>query len=253
VVLAGPSPDAPLCVPGLNAKEKVGARSSVIATGDALCLAALPLLGALHRTFGVEAVGVSLLGPPLEGGRCVDSPAPGAGPSAAGRAVDWRGGRGFGQNVAPAHSGLAAAAAAALPALAGKVGACEWRIPTMGAGALDMTVKLRNAATTQSVLLALERWSARLPGHTVAHLEAAVSSDFTADPAALTLDAALTLQLESGLLKLVGWQHAEVALAHAALELAALGDAADRSIVGAMLRAAEAMRLLPPIAPPTAA
>ncbi|KAJ1623410.1 hypothetical protein T492DRAFT_1148549 [Pavlovales sp. CCMP2436] len=164
--------------------------------------------------------------------------------------VSWRTGRGCGQNVAPAPSGLAAAAATALPALAGKVGGVEWRVPTAGAGALDVTVQLRSAASAQSVLLALERWSSSLPARTasVVHLQAAVSSDFTANAAALTLDAALTLTLESGLVKLVGWQHAEVALAQAALELAALGDAADRSVLGGLLRAAEALRLLPPLA-----
>lgn len=236
----------PLAIPGLNAHSTLSASTRVCATGDGLAIGALPLLCMLERRFGVEGASAALIGPPLEGGRTVDSPAPGAGPHA-GPHVDWRAGRGAGQNIAPAPNRLASAAASAVPSLAGRVCGAEWHVPGSQVSCIDLTVVLRAPVSVEAVHLALERWSARQPKRTVAvrACEASVSSDFVGCPRALTVDSSLSVRNAGGrTFKLVGWQHTECALAERALALARLGAAADRSPVTAALQAAEALGLL---------
>ena len=87
VIIAGPSPDAPLTVIGVNA-EDLDPRTSVISHASAPASALAPVLTILHKKFGIKSCAYTLIrsirGQSKETMKCTN-----LGPSTHGSRVKW--------------------------------------------------------------------------------------------------------------------------------------------------------------------
>merc|ERR1711871_860201 len=101
------------------------------------CLA--PLAKVLDDNFGIEEGLMTTVHAMTSNQLTVD------GPSRGGK--DWRAGRSAGANIIPASTGAAVAVGVIIPKLNGKLTGMAFRVPTQDVSVVDLTVRLKQAAS----------------------------------------------------------------------------------------------------------
>jgi len=219
VLVAGTCADTPVVCPA-SADATPSSKPQVLSLGPFEAHAALPVLKAIHEMAGIEACSVSAVCSAGEAQKTVDGP----------DSADWRAGRGFRQNIVPGPSRIRAAVDQALPALAGRVSGCTFRVPTAAVGAVDLTARLTADLDLEDLYAKLAR--AAEGKSTGAYLgvvrEQVVSTDFVGDSRSCVVDAGAGIQLSPRLVKVVVWSDAEWAYAQRALDAVAAVCAVDR-------------------------
>jgi glyceraldehyde 3-phosphate dehydrogenase len=121
-------------------------------------------------------------------------------------AKDWRGGRGAAANIIPSSTGAAKAVGKVLPQLDGKLTGMAFRVPTADVSVVDLTVRLRKAASYEDIMAALREASeGELAGVLGFTDEAVVSTDFVGDSHSSIVDAKAGIALSGNFVKLVSW------------------------------------------------
>ena len=119
---------------------------------------------------------------------------------------NWRDGRAASGNIIPASTGAAIAVGVVLPELNGKLTGMAMRVPTLDVSVVDLTAKLKKAATYDEIKAAIKTASegemAGVLGYTE---EMVVSSDFIGDARTSIFDAAAGIQLSDKFVKVISW------------------------------------------------
>jgi glyceraldehyde 3-phosphate dehydrogenase len=119
---------------------------------------------------------------------------------------DWRGGRGAPQNIIPASTGAAKAAALVLPQLKGKLTGMAFRVPTPDVSVVDLTFKTAKPTSLKEINAAMKRAAeGELEGILGYTEEEVVSSDFIGDPRSSIFDAGAGIELNANFFKVVSW------------------------------------------------
>jgi glyceraldehyde 3-phosphate dehydrogenase len=119
---------------------------------------------------------------------------------------DWRGGRGAPQNIIPASTGAAKAAALVLPQLKGKLTGMAFRVPTPDVSVVDLTFKTAKSTSLKEINAAMKRAAeGELEGILGYTEEEVVSTDFVGDPRSSIYDAGAGIELNANFFKVVSW------------------------------------------------
>ena len=209
VVISAPSPDAPMFVMGVNHHDyhddmKIISNASCTTN----CLA--PIAKVLNDKWGIVEGLMTTVHAATATQRTVD----GAIPS------DWRGARSMGNNIIPSSTGAAKAVGKVIPALDGKLTGMAFRIPTTDVSVVDLTVKLKDAASYQDIKDTMKKASENeLKGILGYTDEKVVSSDFLHDPHSAIFDSDAGISLNDNFVKVIAWYDNEWGYANRLVDL----------------------------------
>ena len=138
VIIAGPSPDAPLAVVGVS--ENFDSSVPVISHASAGASALAPVLSVIHKKFGIRTCSYTLLRS-IRGHSKDSMKSPNLGPTSHSRSVKWD----FAENLVPATiPGMEEEVLRLLPFLHKKFkGICVY-VPTPQVSMIDLTLQLEN-------------------------------------------------------------------------------------------------------------
>lgn len=209
VIISAPSPDVPMFVIGVN-HEDYKSEMTVVSNASCTTNCLAPLAKILDDAFGIEEGLMTTVHAVTPTQKVHDGPS----------GKDWRGGRASMNNIIPSSTGAAKAVGHVLPNLEGKLTGIALRVPVMDVSLVDLTVRLKAAATYEAVLSAVEIASkGDLKGIVGYTSEAMVSSDFVHDPRSCILDASAGLALNNRFMKLMAWYDNEWGYSNRLLEM----------------------------------
>ncbi len=189
-------------------------KHSIFSAASCTTHAVAPLLGVLHRAFGVRWGLIGTVHAYTAGQALIDGP---------GAGEDLRRSRAAALNIVPTSTNATRAVLKVLPDLAGKLGGASVRVPVPDVSMFDLTVTLEGAPSLATVLDAVTQASAQpeLRGVIECRDEPLVSSDLIGDPVSCVVDVGVC-HGAGPLLRLCGWYDNESAYAARLLDLAAL-------------------------------
>merc|ERR1711881_116900 len=210
VIISAPSADAPMFVMGVNEgsyKNDMKVVSNASCTTN--CLA--PLAKIINDNFGIEMGLMTTVHATTATQKTVDGPS----------MKKWRDGRGAAQNIIPASTGAAKAVGKVIPELNGKLTGMAFRVPTPDVSVVDLTVRLKKAATYDEIKAVVkkaseDRYLGRYMGYTE---EEVVSQDFVGDTRSSIFDAGAGIALSPQFVKLVSWYDNEYGYSHRVCDL----------------------------------
>ncbi|AGA79267.1 type I glyceraldehyde-3-phosphate dehydrogenase [Echinicola vietnamensis] len=196
VIMSAPSKDdTPMIVMGVNESSYTSDMQFVSnASCTTNCLA--PLAKVVNDNWGIEEGLMTTVHATTATQKTVDGPS----------MKDWRGGRGAGQNIIPSSTGAAKAVGKVIPELNGKLTGMAFRVPTPDVSVVDLTVRLKEAATYEEICAKMKEASeGDLKGVLGYTEDAVVSNDFIGDARTSIFDAGAGIQLSDKFVKLVSW------------------------------------------------
>jgi glyceraldehyde 3-phosphate dehydrogenase len=209
IIISAPSKDAPMFVCGVNLeayKKDMNIVSNASCTTN--CLA--PLVKVLNDSFGIIDGLMTTVHSTTGTQKTVDGPSK----------KDWRGGRAASGNIIPSSTGAAKAVGKVIPELNGKLTGMSFRVPTLDASVVDLTVNLRKATTYEEVCAAMKKASEdELKGIMGYTEDEVVSSDFIGDVRTSIFDAKAGIALTGTFMKLVSWYDNEWGYSNKVLQL----------------------------------
>ena len=135
-------------------------------------------------------------------------------------ASDWRGARSMGNNIIPSSTGAAKAVGKVIPELNGKLTGMAMRVPTTDVSVVDLTVRLKKAASYEDIKHTMKAYSQNQLKGILAYTEdSVVSSDFIHDAHSAIFDANAGLALNENFIKVVAWYDNEWGYANRLLDL----------------------------------
>ncbi|MDN3670583.1 type I glyceraldehyde-3-phosphate dehydrogenase [Echinicola jeungdonensis] len=196
VIMSAPSKDdTQMIVMGVNESAYTSDMQFVSnASCTTNCLA--PLAKVVNDNWGIEEGLMTTVHATTATQKTVDGPS----------MKDWRGGRGAGQNIIPSSTGAAKAVGKVIPSLNGKLTGMAFRVPTPDVSVVDLTVKLKEAASYEEICAKMkEAAEGELKGILGYTEDAVVSNDFIGDVRTSIFDAGAGIQLSDKFVKLVSW------------------------------------------------
>ena len=196
VVITAPAKGGiPMFVMGVNNNEYKSEMNIVSnASCTTNCLA--PLAKVINDEFGIEEGLMTTVHSVTATQLTVDGPSK----------KDWRGGRAATYNIIPSSTGAAKAVGVVIPELNGKLTGMSFRVPTLDVSVVDLTCKLKKAATYDEIKAAVKKHAETdLKGILGYTDEAVVSSDFIHDSRTSIFDATAGIMLSDKFVKLVSW------------------------------------------------
>lgn len=216
VVLSAPAKDSgtPTFVMGVNHKKYTKDMNIVSnASCTTNCLA--PLAKVIHDNFGIEEGLMSTIHATTATQKTVDGPS----------AKDWRGGRSAAANIIPSSTGAAKAVGLVIPDLAGKLTGMSFRVPTVDVSVVDLTARLKKAATYDQIKAAIKAAAeGELKGILAYTEDKVVSSDFIGESCTSVFDADAGIALNDKFVKLVSWYDNEWGYSGKLIELVCYMD-----------------------------
>jgi glyceraldehyde 3-phosphate dehydrogenase len=209
VVLTGPSKDdTPMFVRGANFDKYAGQEIVSNASCTTNCLA--PLAKIINDNFGIIEGLMTTVHATTATQKTVDGPSQ----------KDWRGGRGASQNIIPSSTGAAKAVGKVLPELNGKLTGMAFRVPTPNVSVVDLTVRLREAASYGEICKAIKFSSENdLEGVLGYTEDEVVSTDFNGNILTSIFDAKAGIALNNNFVKLISWYDNETGYSNKVLDL----------------------------------
>ena len=133
---------------------------------------------------------------------------------------DMRRGRSAAQNIVPSSTGAAIATTLTIPQLAGKFDGMAYRIPTIVGSVSDLTVLLKNNASTEEINNAFKE-AAKESLKNIMQVcdDPIVSRDIVGNPHSVIVDTALTKVVGENFVKVVGWYDNEWGYSNRLVEL----------------------------------
>jgi len=210
VVMSAPSKDdTPMFVMGVNHKSYTKDMDFVSnASCTTNCLA--PIAKVLNDKWGIEEGLMTTVHATTATQKTVDGPS----------MKDWRGGRGAGQNIIPSSTGAAKAVGKVIPELNGKLTGMAFRVPTPDVSVVDLTVRLKKAATYAEICAAMKAASeGELKGVLGYTEDQVVSNDFVGDERTSIFDAGAGIALSPTFVKVVSWYDNEMGYSNKVVDL----------------------------------
>ena len=210
VAISAPSADAPMFVMGVNHNE-ITAENTIVSNASCTTNCLAPIAKVINDKFGIEEGLMTTVHATTATQLTVDGPS----------RKDWRGGRSAVANIIPSSTGAAKAVGKVIPELNGKLTGMAFRVPTPDVSVVDLTVRIKKAASFEEVKAALKEASenemAGVLGYTE---EAVVSQDFVSEPRTSVFDAGASIALSENFLKLVSWYDNEFGYSTKLVDLA---------------------------------
>jgi len=211
VIISAPSADAPMFVMGVNEKSYDKAAMDIVSNASCTTNCLAPLAKIINDEFGIEEGLMTTVHATTATQKTVDGPS----------AKKWRDGRGASQNIIPAATGAAKAVGKVIPELNGKLTGMAFRVPTPDVSVVDLTVRLKKAATYDEIKQKIEAVSkdpelGRYMGYTE---DEVVSQDFLGDTHSSIFDAKAGIALSDKFVKLVSWYDNECGYSHRVCDL----------------------------------
>ncbi|WP_295648274.1 type I glyceraldehyde-3-phosphate dehydrogenase [uncultured Mucilaginibacter sp.] len=196
VVLSAPAKDdTPTFVMGVNHKL-LKATDTIVSNASCTTNCLAPIAKVLNDSFGIEEGLMSTIHAVTATQKTVDGPSH----------KDWRGGRGAYQNIIPSSTGAAKAVTLVIPELKGKLTGMSFRVPVADVSVVDLTVRLKKAATYEQIKAAMKAASeGELKGILGYTEDEVVSEDFKGDPRTSIFDAKAGIALNDNFVKVVSW------------------------------------------------
>lgn len=210
VVLSAPAKDdTPTYVMGVNHTQYTADQTIVSnASCTTNCLA--PIAKVLNDKWGIEEGLMTTVHAVTATQKTVDGPS----------VKDWRGGRGAYQNIIPSSTGAAKAVGLVIPELKGKLTGMSFRIPTANVSVVDLTARLKTAATYEEIKAEMKRASQNeLKGILGYTEDEVVSTDFNGDVRTSIFDAKAGIQMSEKFVKIVSWYDNETGYSNKLLDL----------------------------------
>jgi glyceraldehyde 3-phosphate dehydrogenase len=195
VVISAPSKDAPMFVMGVNNTEYTK-DMNVISNASCTTNCLAPLAKVINDNFGLEEGLMTTVHAMTATQKTVDGPSK----------KDWRGGRAASANIIPSSTGAAKAVGKVIPELNGKLTGISFRVPTINVSVVDLTCRLKKAASYEDIKAAVKKASENeLKGILGYTEDAVVSTDFISDSRTCIFDASAGISLNDNFVKLVAW------------------------------------------------
>ncbi len=211
VLLGAPGEVDRTVVVGVN-EDSVLPSDQLMSCASCTTNALAPVLGTLHRAFGIRWGILGTVHAYTAGQALVDGTSPG----------DLRRGRAAALNVIPTSTGAGRAVAQVLPELAGKLNASAIRVPVANGSLFELTCTTDETVPVERAVETLRdaAKSEGLRGILDVRDEPLVSSDIIGDTHSSIVDVSACLA-QGPLLKIVGWYDNEAGYAARLLDLAA--------------------------------
>lgn len=208
VIISAPTKSEPAQVPTFVHKVNCGqydpAKHAVISNASCTTNCLAPVAKVINDTFGLEEGLMTTIHAVTATQPTQDGPSK----------KDWRGGRNAYQNIIPASTGAAKAAALVIPALKGKLTGMSFRVPTADVSCMDLTFRTGKETSLGEINAAMKAASqgpmAGVLGYTE---EEVVSSDFVSDRRSSIYDAGAGIELNKRFFKVVAWYDNEAGYA----------------------------------------
>jgi len=212
VCISAPSKDAPMFVMGVNhykyAGEKVFSNASCTTNGLA------PLVKVLDDNFRVVEGLMTTVHSATSTQKVVDGPS-----------KKWRAGRST-YNIIPSTTGAAKAVGKVFPAVNGKLTGMAFRVPTTNVSVVDLTCRIRDAASKAKIDDAFKRASVgQLKGVLGYTDEELVSSDICGNNHSSTYDSKASISLNDNFVKIISWYDNEIGYSTRIIDLVKHADA----------------------------
>ena len=209
VIISAPSSDAPMFVMGVN-QDNYKADMNVVSNASCTTNCLAPIAKVLNDEFGIEEGLMTTVHATTATQKTVDGPSK----------KDWRGGRGASQNIIPSSTGAAKAVGKVIPELNGKLTGMSFRVPTTNVSVVDLTVRLKKAASYEDIKAAMKKASTGdLKGVLGYTEDKVVSQDFLGDERTSIFDAGAGIGLSDTFHKVVSWYDNEWGYSAKVLEL----------------------------------
>uniref|UniRef100_A0A7S2SI66 Glyceraldehyde-3-phosphate dehydrogenase n=1 Tax=Eucampia antarctica TaxID=49252 RepID=A0A7S2SI66_9STRA len=209
VIISAPSGDAPMFVMGVN-EEKYENSMDVVSNASCTTNCLAPLAKVINNEFGIDEGLMTTVHAVTATQQTVDGPSQ----------KDWRGGRAACYNIIPSGTGAAKAVGKVIPELNGKLTGMSFRVPTANVSVVDLTVKLNNGASYETICAAIKEASdGKMAGILGYHDDDIVSSDFIGDTHSSIFDAKAGIALNDNFVKLVSWYDNECGYSNRVLDL----------------------------------
>jgi glyceraldehyde 3-phosphate dehydrogenase len=210
VIISAPSKDAPMFVIGVN-HEKYTSNVNVLSNASCTTNCLAPLAKVINDKFGIVEGLMTTVHSYTATQKTVDGPS----------GKDWKGGRGAAQNIIPSSTGAAKAVGEVIPELKGKLTGMSFRVPTADVSVVDLTVRLRDAATYEQIKQEIkDKSNGDLRGILAYTEDEVVSSDFITDSHSSIFDAGSGISLNDHFVKLVAWYDNEWGYSNRLVDLA---------------------------------
>jgi len=195
VIITAPSSDAPMFVVGVN-EDKYTADLDIVSNASCTTNCLAPLAKVINDTFGIEEGLMTTVHSITATQKTVDGPSH----------KDWRGGRTASGNIIPSSTGAAKAVGKVIPELNGKLTGMSLRVPTVDVSVVDLTVRLKKAATYEEISEAIKAASnGALKGVLGYTEDAVVSTDFLGSSYSSIFDQKAGILLSPTFVKLISW------------------------------------------------
>jgi len=209
VVISAPSADAPMFVMGVN-EEKYEKSMAIVSNASCTTNCLAPLAKVINDTFGIEEGLMTTIHAYTATQKTVDGPS----------GKLWRDGRGASQNIIPAATGAAKAVGKVIPELNGKLTGMAFRVPTPNVSVVDLTCRLKKAASMDEIKKAVKDASnGKQKGILGYTQDQVVSSDFNGSNYSSVFDAEACIQLSDQFVKLISWYDNEYGYSNRVVDL----------------------------------
>lgn len=196
VLISAPA-DCPMFVMGVN-EDKYKPEMKVISNASCTTNCLAPLAKVINDVFGIEEGLMTTIHSATATQTVVDGPTK----------KDRRGGRAAAVNIIPSATGAAKAVGKVIPELDGKLTGMAFRVPTVDVSAVDLTCRLKKAATYDEIKRAIKQASETTMKGILAYTEDdVVSTDFIGDLHSCIFDASAGISLNPHFVKLIAWVH----------------------------------------------
>jgi len=196
VIFSAPAKDESLTiVMGVNSEMYTG-QTNYVSCASCTTNGLAPLVKCIDDKFGIEEGLMTTIHAMTATQAVVDSSS----------RKDWRGGRAASGNIIPSSTGAAKACAKVVPSIKGKLTGMAFRVPTIDVSVVDLTCRIKTAATYEEICAEVKRRSeGDMKGFLGYTDEALVSTDFESWPVSSTFDAEAGIMLNPNFVKLVAW------------------------------------------------
>jgi len=213
VIISAPATNEDITlVLGVNQDKYKPEAHHIISNASCTTNCVAPMVKVINDTFGVENALMSTIHSYTNDQKILDQ-----------MHSDLRRARSAAENIIPTTTGAAKAVTKVIPELKGKIDGMAYRVPTSTVSVTDLTLTLKNKATTNEVNNVFDEFSRnQLKGILNYTDEPLVSSDFRGSPYSVTIDGLCTSFVGDDFLKIVGWYDNEWGYASRTADVVAL-------------------------------